>query len=225
MTSQTKKSILVCAIIALIVLLDQSLKIFIHSYFDLYQSVEITPWFVLCYVENNGMAFGVEWFSKLALTLFRIIAVGALGWYIHSLIKHNWRTSYLVMLALITAGAVGNIIDCMFYGIIWDYAPFMYGKVIDMLYFPLIHNGAGEVIFFRPVFNIADTAITTAIFIVLLFFRHDFNNSFEAIKTPPTESVQDQQEQTTDALEQQHEEQNDEKQQDEEQNDEMQQDE
>jgi hypothetical protein len=97
-----------------------------------------------------------------------------------------------------------------------------------MLYFPLIHNSAGEVIFFRPVFNIADTAITTAIFIVLLFFRHDFNNSFEAIKTPPTESVQDQQEQTTDALEQheeQHEEQNDGKQQDEEQNDEKQQDE
>lgn len=166
----------------LVVILDQGLKIYVHNHFQLYQSIEITPWFQLCYVENNGMAFGVEWFSKFALTLFRIVAVIAIIWYIAKLLLLEWRTSYLLMLALIAAGAVGNIIDCMFYGIIWDYAPFMYGKVIDMLYFPIIRSAEGEVLFFQPVFNIADTAITSAIFAVLLFFRKDFNESFEKIK-------------------------------------------
>lgn len=188
MTSKTRQKLLVTGIIALVVLLDQSLKLYIHNHLQLYQSIEILPWFELCYVENNGMAFGMEWFSKLALTLFRIVAVGALAWYINKLIKQGWRTSYLVMLALVTAGALGNIIDCMFYGIAFGYAPFMYGRVIDMLYFPLIHNSAGDVLFFRPVFNLADTAITVAIFAILIFFRNDFNKSFENPKPAEAEA-------------------------------------
>lgn len=170
------------AIAALVIILDQGLKLYVHSHLEIFQSIEITPWFHLCYVENNGMAFGVEWFSKLALTLFRIVAVIGIVWYMAKLVRIGWRSSYLAMLALTAAGALGNIIDCMFYGIIWDYAPFMYGRVIDMLYFPLIHDAQGNVLFFQPVFNIADTAITSAIFAILLFFRKDFNESFDRIK-------------------------------------------
>ena len=182
MTSKQGKIIMMTAIAALVIILDQGLKLYVHSHLEIFQSIEITPWFHLCYVENNGMAFGVEWFSKLALTLFRIVAVIGIVWYMAKLVRIGWRSSYLAMLALTAAGALGNIIDCMFYGIIWDYAPFMYGRVIDMLYFPLIHDAQGNVLFFQPVFNIADTAITSAIFAILLFFRKDFNESFDRIK-------------------------------------------
>jgi signal peptidase II len=141
------------------------------------------------------MAFGWELFDKLFLTIFRIAAVGAIVYYLHHLIKHKARIVYLLTISLILAGALGNIIDCVLYGVIFSestiyeaatlfpanggYAPMFYGKVVDMLYFPLIHNSAGEVLFFQPVFNIADSAITIAVFILLLFFRKDLNDSFE----------------------------------------------
>ena len=140
----------------------------------------ITPWFWLTFVENDGMAFGIEWFSKLLLTLFRIAAVGVLGWYMHRLIHINKaRTSYLAVIAFVTAGAIGNIIDCVFYGKIFGYAGWFYGKVVDMLYFPLIHNAAGECIFFRPVFNLADACITTSVIVIILFFRKDLDASLQ----------------------------------------------
>ena len=172
-----QKYLLLVGIVLLCVGIDQWLKWYVHSHFALGESVSITSWFWICYVENNGMAFGIEWFSKVFLTLFRIVAVIFLSWYAHKLIKHNFRTGYLVSIALTLAGALGNIIDCVFYGVIYDYAPLLYGKVIDMFYFPLITNRAGEVIFFRPVFNFADSCITVSVFVIFLFFRKDFDLS------------------------------------------------
>lgn len=180
MTKTAKQTLLVSAIVLVAVALDQALKLYIRTHYALGEAHPITSWFWICFVENDGMAFGIEWFSKLALTLFRIVVVGLLGWYIHILIrKHQPRMGYLVSLALIIAGALGNIVDCVAYGKIFGYAGWMYGKVVDMLYFPLIHNSAGEVLFFRPVFNLADSCITCAVIIILLFYRRDLNDSLE----------------------------------------------
>ena len=180
MTKEIKQTILVTGIVLLAVLADQVLKLYVATHFRLGESYSITSWFWICFVENDGMAFGIEWFSKLLLTLFRIVAVGLLSWYMHRLIYINKaRTSFLAMVALVTAGALGNIIDCVFYGKLFGYAGWFYGKVVDMLYFPLIHNVAGECIFFRPVFNFADSCITVAVIVLILFFRKDLDSSLQ----------------------------------------------
>ena len=179
---QTKQSWLVAAIILIAVALDQCVKIYIRTHFELGEAHEVFSWFWVCFVENNGMAFGIEWFSKLLLTLFRIVAVGLLCWYIHSLIyKQHARTSYVSMIALVTAGALGNIIDCVAYGKIFGYAGWFYGRVVDMLYFPLITDKTGECIFFRPVFNLADSCITVAVILIIIFFRKDLDESLSAL--------------------------------------------
>ena len=189
MTKQLKQSILVTAIIVVALVLDQWLKLYVRTHFVLGESLPITSWFEVCFVENDGMAFGIEWFSKFVLTSFRIVAVGLLCWYIWRLIHiNNARTSYLAMIALVTAGAMGNIIDCVFYGKLFGYAGWFYGKVVDMLYFPLITNSAGECIFFRPVFNLADSCITVAVIAILLFFRKDLDQSLTKIERPVTET-------------------------------------
>ena len=180
MTKETKQTIWVAGIVVLAVVLDQLLKLYIKTHFTLGEAYEVTSWFWLCFVENDGMAFGIEWFSKLLLTLFRIAAVGVLSWYMHRLIHINKaRTSFLAAVAFVTAGALGNIIDCVFYGKWFGYADWFYGKVVDMLYFPLIKNAAGECIFFRPVFNFADACITTAVIVLILFFRKDLDASLQ----------------------------------------------
>lgn len=171
-----KQTILFFAIIAVAVVLDQALKMYIHTSFQLGEAREILPFFQLCYVENDGMAFGIEWFDKLFLTLFRLVAVGLLIWYFFTL-RGKAKTSYVTMISLVTAGALGNIIDCVFYGKLFGYAGWFYGKVIDMLYFPLIRNAAGECIFFQPVFNLADSCITVAVICILIWFRKDLDES------------------------------------------------
>ena len=169
---------LVIAIVVLSLIIDQAIKLYIATHFALGESHEVTSWFWLCFVENNGMAFGIEWFSKLALTLFRLLAVGLLGWYIHTLIyRHHAKTGYIATIAFIIAGALGNIIDCVFYGKLFGYADWFYGKVVDMFYFPLIRNSAGEVLFFRPVFNFADSCITCAVAVILLFYMKEINKN------------------------------------------------
>ena len=179
-----KESIVVAAIIVVMLVLDQCLKLFVATHFALGESFPLTSWFEVCYVENDGMAFGIEWFSKFVLTSFRIIAVGVLCWYIWRLIYINKaRVSYLIMVSLVTAGALGNIIDCVFYGKLFGYADWFYGKVVDMLYFPLIRNAAGECIFFRPVFNLADSCITVAVIAILLFFRKDLDDSLKRVES------------------------------------------
>ena len=171
---------LVVGIVVGAVLIDQLIKLYIATHYALGESHEVFSWFWLCYIENNGMAFGIEWFSKLALTLFRLLAVGLLGWYVDTLLrKPETPVGYIATIAFIIAGALGNIIDCVFYGKLFGYAGWFYGRVVDMFYFPLIRNSAGEVIFFRPVFNFADSCITCAVAVILLFYLKELNGKKE----------------------------------------------
>lgn len=177
MTQQQKQVTWVTLIVVVALVLDQALKLYIRTHFQLGEAHEVLPFFQLCFIENDGMAFGIEWFSKIVLTLFRIAAVGVLGWYIHLLIRRQARTGFVVTTAFVMAGALGNILDCVFYGRLFGYAGWLQGRVVDMLYFPLITNSAGECLFFRPVFNLADACITTAVIVILLFYRKDLDAS------------------------------------------------
>lgn len=188
-------------IVILLLLLDQILKIWIKTHFQLHESIEITPWFYLYFTENPGMAFGIEVIGKLFLTLFRIVAVGFIGYYLYKLVKANYKFGFIACVSLVLAGAMGNIIDSIFYGVIFNhsygqvatfmpaeggYAPWLHGKVVDMFYFPLIETtfpdwlpiwGGQEFIFFRPIFNLADSAICVGVFSLLLFYRHTLSKS------------------------------------------------
>ena len=175
-SSRKSRVWLVTSIVLGAVVIDQLIKLYIATHYALGESHEVTSWFWLCYIENNGMAFGIEWFSKLALTLFRLLAVGLLGWYVDGLIrKPETPTGYIATIAFIIAGALGNIIDCVCYGKLFGYAGWFLGRVVDMFYFPLIRNNAGEVLFFRPVFNFADSCITCAVIVILLFYMKQLN--------------------------------------------------
>ncbi len=197
--SVAKKSFI---LILIVLLIDQISKIYIKMNFELGEAVHVFSWFQICFVENNGMAFGMEFIGKVFLTIFRIVAVAGLAWYIHNLIKKQYRTGFILAVSLLLAGAAGNIFDSLFYGVIFSdsygqiatfmppdggYAPFLHGKVVDMLYFPLIKNDFGETVFFRPVFNIADTSITVSVAIILIFFRKDLNESLESKKEKKSE--------------------------------------
>ena len=158
---------------AVLVVIDQVIKVLVKTNMDLGEQIYlIGDWCRLCFVENKGMAFGMSFggnLGKLLLSVFRIVLSGLLIWWISKLAKKpETPMGVLVGLTLITAGAIGNVIDCLFYGLIWDYAPFMFGKVVDMFYFPLITKGE-QVIFFSPVFNFADSCVTCGAFYLLLF--------------------------------------------------------
>ena len=145
------------------------------------------------------MAFGMEIIGKLFLTLFRVAAVVVLGIAIHRMIKRNVRPGFILAVSVLLAGAAGNIIDSVFYGVIFSestscqvaalfpedggYAPLFYGKVVDMLFFPLITNSAGETVFFRYIFNVADSCVTVSVFVILIFFRKELNQVLESKKT------------------------------------------
>ena len=157
----------------LLVVIDQVVKYLVKTNMYLGQQIYVLgDWFRICFVENEGMAFGMKFggtVGKFLLSLFRIVLSVALIWWIRSLDrKGKAPTGVLVGLTLITAGAIGNIIDCLFYGLIWDYAPFMFGKVVDMFFFPIIRDGT-RVIFFSPVFNFADSCVTVGAFYLALF--------------------------------------------------------
>ena len=201
--SVTKKSIL---LIFLILFIDQAVKIYIKLHFALGEHVDVFGWFKIYFIENNGMAFGMEIIGKLFLTLFRIVAVGALAYYIHLLIKRQVKTGYILTISLVLAGAAGNIIDSVFYGVLFSASEYMgpmatflpdgggytslfYGKVVDMLYFPIIKNSAGETLFFSPIFNIADSAISVAVGIILFFYRKELNDSLETKKNHESEAI------------------------------------
>lgn len=164
----------------LLVVIDQVIKILVRQNMLMGEQIDVIgQWFKLCYIENEGMAFGMKFGGKVGkflLSLFRIVLSGALIWWISDLIKKEKApTGVLVGLTLITAGAIGNIVDCLFYGVIFDYAPFMFGRVVDMFYFPLIRNAAGETIFFQPVFNFADSCVTVGVFYLILFHWRFFS--------------------------------------------------
>lgn len=186
------------ALVALVLLIDQASKIWIKLHFCLGEEIEVFPWFRIHFLENEGMAFGFSLGKdggKLMLSVLRLLAIGALGWYTVRLVRLGHKLSYILPFALILAGAVGNMLDCAFYGLLFSeswfapaeflpesggYAPFLYGRVVDMLYFPIIEStypqwvpfvGGQELVFFRPVFNMADSAITVGFiwFIVMQF--------------------------------------------------------
>ena len=201
----TQGRLAVLVIVAVLVA-DQLIKIAVKTNMYMHESIRVTDWFYILFTENPGMAFGWEFFDKLFLTSFRIVAVGLLAYYLHTLIKKQWRTGYVLVIALLLAGAAGNIFDSVFYGVLFGpstyydvatflpegggYAPLFHGKVVDMLYFPIIRNAAGETIFFSPVFNIADSAITVAVFLILLFFRKDFNDTLDGKKKQHAETAE-----------------------------------
>lgn len=190
------KGLIATLVVVLVVVVDQWLKIWIKTHFYMGEDLEILPWFQLFFIENNGMAFGLEMGSKLILSVFRVVAVAALIYYIYWLVrKGGVKTGYLICIALVAAGAAGNIIDCVFYGRIFDnpappqvatlfpegggYAPWLHGRVVDMLYFPLFSFdwpawvpviGGQHFIFFQPVFNIADAAISVGVIILFIFY-------------------------------------------------------
>ena len=168
----TKGAGLILLGVALVVI-DQVIKVLVKTNMELGEQIYlIGDWCRLCFVENKGMAFGMSFggnLGKLLLSIFRIVLSGLLIWWISKLAKKpETPKGVLVGLTMITAGAIGNVIDCLFYGLIWDYAPFMFGKVVDMFYFPLITKGE-QVIFFSPVFNFADSCVTCGAFYLLLF--------------------------------------------------------
>ncbi|MBQ2197248.1 MAG: lipoprotein signal peptidase [Bacteroidales bacterium] len=171
----------------LLVVIDQVVKILVKSNMEIGEHFNVIGnWFQILFIENEGMAFGMKFggaVGKFCLSFFRIALFGALCWWISSLVrKGKAPTGVLVGLTLICAGAFGNIIDSLFYGMIFNYAPFMFGRVVDMLYFPLIDTvwpqwvpfvGGDRLLFFAPVFNIADSCVTVGA-IYLIFFQYKF---------------------------------------------------
>ena len=188
-----KRTSFVLLSVFLAVFIDQWIKIAVKTSMGLGESFPVFgDWFKICFVENNGMAFGMELFSKLFLTGFRVVAVAALFYVLYKLIRNTkYPLGFLLCVAFILAGAVGNIIDCLFYGEIFSsshgqvaefvswgsgYGEFMYGKVVDMFYFPLFTwpewvPFVGGDIFFSPVFNFADACISCSVVAILLFYR------------------------------------------------------
>ena len=186
------------AIIVLILVIDQILKIEVKTNMTLGSAIKVTDWFYIEFIENNGMAYGMTFFNKLVLSVFRLVAITVIGCFIYRLVRQEHSKGYLVCLSMVLAGAAGNLIDCMFYGLIFEqstpfsvasfvpfgdgYSSFLYGKVVDMFYFPLIHThwpdwvpywGGDEFIFFSPVFNFADSCISVGVVLLLLFYRSE----------------------------------------------------
>lgn len=194
-------------IIIAILLIDQIIKIEVKTSMTLHESIRVTDWFYILFVENNGMAWGMSLMPKVVLSLFRLVAIVAIGWYIVKQVIARARTLYIILLSMVLAGAAGNLIDCLFYGLIFSgaspyyvsyfvpfgegYAPLLEGRVVDMFYFPLITTtypdwfpfwGGQQFIFFSPVFNFADSSISVSVVALLLFCRKELQQI--GAKTP-----------------------------------------
>lgn len=181
-------------LVVLLLIIDQAIKLLVRTRMTLGQSIHVAgDWFQILFIENNGMAFGLQFgetWGKLALSLCRLVLIALIIFYMRRLIrKPDTPGGVLVGLAAILCGAIGNMIDSMFYGILFDYAPFLYGRVVDMFYFPIIDTtlpanfpiwGGRHIIFFRPIFNFADSCITCGALYLLLFQWKFFARSEEA---------------------------------------------
>lgn len=200
MTEKKKRlQVIIAVVLTLAILIvDQLIKIEVKTTMSLHESIRVTDWFYILYIENNGMAWGMSLMPKIMLSLFRLVAICAIVWYIFRQIRKGARTLYIVLLSMVLAGAAGNLIDCMFYGLVFSgaspdyvsylvpfgsgYAPFLEGRVVDMFYFPLIVSqypdwfpmwGGQPFIFFSPVFNFADSSISVGVIALLLFCRNE----------------------------------------------------
>ena len=197
MTRKHAQALTSVALAFSIIAIDQAIKVAVKTGMYLHQSIRVTDWFYILFTENDGMAFGMEVFNKWFLTSFRIVAVVVLIWYICRCIKRGLMSwGFLVCMTMITAGAAGNIFDCMFYGMIFNnppapftaefvpwgmgYGQLMLGRVVDMLYFPLVEWnwpqwmpfwGGEHFIFFSPIFNFADASISCGVIALILFYN------------------------------------------------------
>ena len=197
--SRRKNQIITAAGISLAaIIIDQAIKIWVKTSMYMHEVIEITPWFKILFTENRGMAFGMELVDKFFLTSFRIVAVIFLIYIIGRQIRQGVNYLFLICLSLILAGATGNIIDCLFYGMVFNNPPapivaefvpwgtgydsMFYGRVVDMFYFPLVEwnwpgwmpfCGGEHFIFFSPIFNFADACISCGVIAVLLFCRKE----------------------------------------------------
>lgn len=195
--NKTFKAWMAVAIVVAILLIDQIIKIEVKTNMTLGEAKRVTDWFYIEFIENNGMAYGMKFINKLVLSLFRLFAIGFIGYYLAKIIKKNVAPlGYIVLIAMVLAGAAGNLIDSLFYGLIFDastpftvsqfvpfgegYSSFLHGKVVDMFYFPIIQTtwpewvpyfGGSEYVFFSPVFNFADACISVGVVALLLFYR------------------------------------------------------
>ncbi|MEI6816686.1 MAG: lipoprotein signal peptidase [Bacteroidota bacterium] len=206
--------------IFLVLIADQTLKIWVKTHMLRNEAIKIFGnYFQIHFIENNGMAFGMEFhgsYGKIFLSVFRIVVVIALGWYLKNLIKEKAHSGLIISGSLIFAGAIGNIIDSAFYGMIFThstefelatmfpvhgYSTFLHGSVVDMLYFPLLHGyfpdwlpiwGGEDYEFFRPVFNIADSSITIGVALILIYQKRFFHHANPAVAeetTPPADET------------------------------------
>lgn len=221
MNSFFTKGRIALLIIFSVLFIDQAIKIAVKLNMYWHQSENVIEWlygklgindadpptwFYILFTENNGMAFGMEIFGKLFLTLFRIAAVSAIGWFLYRLVKQGAKTGFIVCVSLILTGALGNIIDSVFYGVLFNesthsqiasflpegggYAPLFYGRVVDMFYFPIIDTnwpewmplvGGEHFVFFSPIFNFADAAISCGIIALLLFYSKYLNEAYHSV--------------------------------------------
>jgi signal peptidase II len=198
----------------LVILIDQTSKVLVHEYMYLYETVHVLPatesefGFKLHYILNPGMAFGIRWeseFGKLALTAFRMVAMLGIAWYLVHMFRRKSHTGFLVCLGLILGGAIGNVIDSVFYGVIFNNAPinsptpWFHGQVIDMLFFPLFKYtwpewipglGGEELLFFSPVFNIADSSIFVGVTSILIFQKRFFKEEHAVPEAASTATIE-----------------------------------
>lgn len=207
MREKIPKGLIAVFVIIFVIAIDQTSKIWVKTNMALYDSIEIAKWFKIYFVENNGMAFGIEAIGKIFLSVFRIIAVAFIGIYLTKIIRSNYKTGFIICISMVLAGAFGNIIDSVFYGEIFSvsypghvaefvpigegYSSWLHGKVVDMLYFPLIETtlpnwvpiwGGTEILFFRFIFNLADASISVGVALLLLFYRKTLSHSLQTEK-------------------------------------------
>ena len=199
---------LVTAMVVVLLIIDQWIKLYIKTHFCLGESVRVTDWFFIDFIENNGMAWGMSFIGKFWLSLVRSVAIIFLVWYLHRIIKQGkHRLVYIFLVALVLAGAIGNMIDSMFYGLMFTasspyyvayqvpfgegYAPFFMGKVVDMFRFPFFTYtwpewfpiwGGQQGTFFDPVFNFADSCVSVGIIAMLIFCRKELEELGEGKK-------------------------------------------